>query len=288
MGLGDFLAEDLPAVKKAGSATYQPTPQPMTGPAPTWGDFFTGLNSPQMTLLDQQRQRQQDRYGLALANQGLNSGFLNRGFGNDLAALGLQREQIGLDRKDIAAELSAIAKYRGLANELLGSQMRGFAVDEGEAKQRAGRNRFDLRSNLTARGAFLTPALGRGDQRISEDLWNAVLRINEGRTQAGIGNRREMTGLDLQESRARNRAAGLDIATRRLGIDEDQLRLGLEQGLANLGLGTLADINSIFEALGSTDQQRAALAAQILQGAMSMSGVPFPGTQTYYDSLFGG
>lgn len=233
--------------------------------------FLDTLYGPQNLLLEDAYKRKEDSIGYLLANDKMQRGFMQSQYDNDLAALGIKRAGIGLDKADNAAELKNIGINRDIAGKLLANALFGFDIDEREARQGADRDTRGLKSDLTARGAFLTGSLGTGLTDIGNVLTNSLERTDLGRSDARLGNKREMAGYDLAETRANNRAAGLDLAMQQTGLDEKNLGLMLDKGLAALGLDTYLTKDQILDAQGGIDQQKAALAASILQQAIAMA-----------------
>lgn len=182
----------------------------------------------------------------------------------------LARRKLELERGLANGQLGNIEKLRALAGEQLANQKADFEQQRVKAKDSAGRNQWDLRSQLTSRGAFSTIANERGTGRINRDLAYSLSAIDNATNAADIAYRQGQVGYDNQALQLRNRLAGI-------GLDAEGVANALESGLEQIGLGGLMSINQLLDAMNGTHSQRAALAGQVVQQAAALAGLP-PGT----------
>lgn len=271
-------------------STYTLPPLTPTNPVGPGQVTAYGGGSPGMGLVDPVAyQNWQNAQNMGLSQLGINTAltqnsqqYLQDKTALDRQALGLGRAQIGLDRNDIDAQLANIGINRQIAAKMLANQLKDFGISRTESHQGAERNRFGLKSDLTARGAFISPALGRGLGRIQEDLTNQLGHIATGETGARLGYKREMAGYDLATANAKNRARGLDIMSQKYGLDEKGLTLALNNGIKQLGLQGVMDATQIMAGLGSGNTQFAGVLNSMLQlmGLPPLNMGPQAGTGT--------
>lgn len=273
-------------------------PNPLTG-ARSLLDAYYG---PQSSLLDQTLARQQSQLGLVGVNADYDRSALNRDAALDRRGLDLQRSNVGLDRESLGVDANLtrgqmanldklraiLGKQFGLNREQLDVQLADLGIDEAKLKDMAGRQKFDLRSALTARGAFNTVANKRGTGRIDRDLTYGLGQIGNARRQADINYRGADLGLqekgigyDNQGLSLNARLSNIGIDNRRLdnaltkiGLDEEALGNALTDGLRNIGLAEFTDINNLLDMIGSTNVQQAELARTILEQVIGYADLP--------------
>lgn len=262
-------------------------------------DAFYG---PQQTLLDQTLARQQSQLGQVGVNADYQSGLLRRdtdlaqrGLDVDRKAVGLDREALGIDAKLTSGQLAnldrltaILGKQYGLQGEALKNQLAQLGIDEAKLRDMAKRQTFDLRSNLTARGAFSTIANERGTGRINRDLMYGLGGINNQRTAADIAHRGNVLGLDEKGIGYDNQRLGLNARLANIGVDTGRLGLALERiglseeglansltdGLAAIGLDAQTSLGNLLDAIGGTNVQQAELARTILESVIGYAGLP--------------
>ena len=273
------------------------------------GDPLAGARSlldsyygPQQSLLGDTLARQREQFGLIGVNADADRTSARRDYDLDLQRLGVARSDIGLDREALGVDANLtkgnlanldklkgiLAKQFGLSRENLDVQLADLGIDEAKLKDMAGRQKFDLRSNLTARGAFNTVANDRGTGRIDRDLVYGLGQIGNARKKADIGFRGEQLGLqekgigyDNQGLSLNARLANigidnarLDNALTKIGLDEQGLGNALEDGLRAIGLSEYTNLNGLLDAIGGTNVQQAELARTILEQLVGISGLP--------------
>ena len=250
--------------------------------------LVTSLYGPQQTLLDQQLSRQYDQLGMVGMDADYKTDALHRDNALANQALGIDRRELGVDADLTNTQLANLGRLReilgkqyGLQGEQLANQLAGFKINEDKARDMAKRHTFDLRSALTARGAFNTVANDRGTGRINRDLDYALRDINVGRKGADISYRGNILGLDEKGIGYDNQAAGLNaqlkkigLDVERLGISEQQLANNLADGLHQIGLDSMISVNGLLDAIGGTNAQQSQLAATILQEVMGYANLP--------------
>lgn len=286
------------AVNYANGVPINSTSNPLAGVQSIMDTFY----GPQQTLLGQQLARQYDQLGMVGADVDYRTGAIKRD--TDLArqGIGLQREGLGLDRRALGIDAGLaqgqranldklrgiLSKQYGLEGEELDNVLGQLGIDEAKLKDMAKRQTFDLRSGLTARGAFNTVANERGTGRIDRDLLYGLGGINNQRDAASIANRRALLGLDEkgigydnQELGLNARLAGIGVdmdriglSERKLGLDEQGLANSLEDGLRQIGLDGFMSVNGLLDAIGGTNTQQAQLATTILQQIIGYSDLP--------------
>ncbi len=237
-------------------------------------DTFYG---PSTALAQNQLARQLSGLGTVPVNADYNAGLLNRdtdlaraGIALDKKGVGLDRERLGVDTSLTSGQLAnldrlrgILAKQYGLEGENFDVQLANLGIDEAKLKDMASRQIFDLRSNLTARGAFNTVANERGTGRINTDLNFGLDQLSNQRKLTDIAHRGNVLGLDEKgigydnqglSLRARLANNGidsrqLDLTLERLGLSEQQVENNLRDGLANIGFESEAQINGFLDSI---------------------------------------
>ncbi len=286
--------------------------QQAVGPQPSASSLnpFTGARSlletnagPQTELIGNMLARQLSGMGEVPVRADYNAGLLTRdtdlarrGFGLDRANVGLDRASLGVDTNLTKGQLANLDRLRGilgkqygLEGEALTNQLAQLGIDEAKLKDMAKRQTFDLRSNLTARGAFNTVANDRGTGRINRDLIYGLGGINNQRTAADIQHRGNVLGLDekgigydnqglnLRARLANNGidSSRLDNTLARIGLSEEQVTNQLTDGLANIGFEGEAAVNGFLDSIqgilvGVDADQRTG----ILNSLVQLTGIP--------------
>jgi hypothetical protein len=299
-GAGQYPAPIGPSATMPGSIAQYPNAifNPQGGTGYGYNSPLTGLGGltslaqsmygPQQQILADQLARQQDQLGLIGLDVDYKTDALHRDTALSKQLLGLDRQSLGLERGLVGGQLGnlsrlrdILAQRRGIAGEVKGNTLGGLKIDETVARDMAGRKTFDLRSDLTARGAFNTVANDRGTGRIQRDLNYELGKIGLARDAADITYRNTLLGLneqgisyDNQELGLRNKLANIGLDSQRLGIQEQQLENALADGLHNIGMGGMVSINGLLDAIGGTNTQQAALATEILNAVIGYSSLP--------------
>lgn len=248
--------------------------QQAVGGIPDVTSMLSTYYGPQNVLAQQQLARQQAQLGMVPEDVSYRTGAIQRD--TDLArrGLGLDRQALGVDASLTKAQQANLARLKailgqqyGLEGEQLTNQLAQLGIDEAKLKDMAKRQTFDLRSGLTARGAFNTVANTRGTGRINRDLIYGLGGIANQRTAADIAHRGNVLGLDEKGIGLENQGAqlaarlannGIDLA--RIGLSEEGLTNSLNDGLRQIGLDGVTSLNGILDAIGGTNAQQAQLA----------------------------
>lgn len=288
MGQYDYPIGPLPASQGGGMANaayYQNfRPNPLAS-AQSLANTFYG---PQQQILADQLARQQSQLGMVGVDAQYRTGALNRDNALAQRSLGLDRQALGVDRSQTQGQLANLDKLKGILKQQYGLNDRGLAntlkqlgIDKAGMIDQADRKIFDLRSDLTARGAYNTVANERGTGRVARDLMYGLGGIGTQTEAARLSAQGNRLGLDEKGIGLENQAAGLQaklagigIDTARLGISGEQLANSLEDGLYQIGLGSQVSINGLLDAIGGTNAQQAQLASTILQQVAGYASLP--------------
>lgn len=284
---GSSSGSSTPLVPATPGAAYDPTkPGPVVGPASdpaaqTYASQQAAIEAmaqtmygPQTELLNQQYQRQQEQlYGI-----GIDADYKRDALTRDTALarqlLGLDKQGIGVDRKLTNTQLANLEKLRAILGQQYGLASEGHNLTDEQLRDMAGRKIWDLRSDLTQRGAFNTVANERGTGRINRDL-------DYGLRQSSIDYRNQVLGLnekgisyDNQKAALGAKLSNLGLDEQRLGIKGEQLNNALADGMHNIGMSEFTTVNGILDMMNSTNQQQAELGQQIFQAIIQYSGLP--------------
>ena len=243
-----------------------------------------GMYGPQQQILQDQLARQRSQLGMIGVEADYQSANAQRDYSLALQGLGLDRQALGVESGLNKTQLANLGKLRGiltkqygLQGEVLANQMAGFAISEKDMKDQAGRKQWDLRSDLTQRGAFNTVANERGTGRINRDLATGLAGLNVDRTGASLSYRNNVLGLDEkgigydnQQAGLQARLSGIGIDFSRLGLSEQQLANSLQDGLHQIGLNGQLSLNSLLDAIGGTNVQQSQVASTMVQYLLSL------------------
>lgn len=231
----------------------------------------TGWYGPQLTQNDIQAHRLAGQLGYGDAQYGMDVGNLNQNAALDRARLGLQQNNIGVDRDAIGRQLGVSDQLQALANQLFG--LNGDTLD---ANVRTAGRGFDnaQRSAVSSRVANG----GVGSVGMRQDLTEIGAQRGDTfgqflRDRAGLGVQQQQSDINFKEDKAKlnDRLKALDNEAGKLGIDRKQLETNLQQGLAKLGVDHLFSTNDLIDAMQSNDIDRQALAQSIFREALGMS-----------------
>lgn len=222
-------------------------------------DTANAYYGPQSVMTDQAQELNANRLGLLNFDQEYQTMAMKR----DSA---LARRKLELERGLVNGQLGNVEKLKALAAEQLANQKADFANSRAKTRDTAKRQQWDLRSDLTQRGAFNTVANQRGTGRIARDELYNLQSLNVQEQGAEIGYRQGMVGYDNQTLGLQNQLSGI-------GLNGEKLAYDLENALHNSGIGYFGNFYSLLEASQSLNAQEAAIAGQVLQMVGGMAGM---------------
>lgn len=253
----------------------------MFAPQPTQISPLAGLQSmmdtfygPQQLLLDDQKARLENQYGYVGLDADYRRGALSRD--TDLARRGLANDKnlTGGQLQNLGRLKEILKKQYGLNDRTLQNALGKFGIDEAQMRDQAERQTFDLRSNLTPRGAFNTVANERGTGRIQRDLFYGIGGLNSQRESARLSHEGNRYGLDEKGIGYDNQTLSLQNTLTGLGLQGEKITNALTDGLRQIGLDSMFSLGTLVEAISGVDQQKAQMAYTIYQEAAKLSGLP--------------
>lgn len=179
----------------------------------------------------------------------------------------LAMQGLGLDSRSLGVDKNLTQKQIELQREQYANQLVQLGIDEATAKDMASRKTFDLRSDLTQRGALITVANERGTGRINRDLGYQLSGIATQRKQADISNRGTLASLNSQLTKI-----GLNLEG--IGLSKQKLNNALTDGLYNIGLNAKDTIDKINSAIRSGQADQVQLGFQMLMSGLQYAGLP--------------
>lgn len=243
---------------------------PLAG-AQSLADIMYG---PQSQLLADQLARQQDQLAMVGLDTKHQTSVLNRDNALAMQSLGLDRESLGLESGLISGQKGNLAKLRDILGSQRGLVTEQKGLDTDKSKDLASRAQWDLRSDLTQRGAFNTVANERGTGRINRDLDYQLRGIDQTFRNQMLGLDEKSIGYDNQLLSLNNRLAGIGLDAKRLNISEQQLNNALADGIYNAGLSGQTTINGLMDMITGTNAQQAQLATTVLGAVLQYSNLP--------------
>lgn len=274
-GAGQFSSPQGPSAYAPGPISQYPNSiyGPLS-PASMANQLANTMYGPQQQILADQLARQQSQLGMVGMDADYKTNALYRD--NDLAKqlLGLDKQGLGIDQGLTKTQLANLEKLRGILGQQRDLAGDTKTLNTAEAKDIAQRKTFDLRSALTARGAYNTVANERGSGRINRDLLYQLGGINDQYRGTMMGLDEKGIGYDNQQAQLNARLANIGLDYQRLGISEQQLANSLSDGLQQIGLSSQTSINALMDAMSGTNMQSAQLAGTILNEIINLSGLP--------------
>lgn len=212
---------------------------------------------PQFALNQSTRDQLANQIALTQASQASQSGYLNQDYNTGLARIGLQGQQLDVQRGALGRQPQYLQNLHDLAQQL-------FGLNRTSATQQADINTRGLNSASTARGAFTSIGANEGRGDIQNQLANQLQGID-------ISSNEETTRYNESVSSLADQNKMLDLQGQSLGLDRQALKTELERGLDRLGLSTSLSISDLTQKLNSSNIEDQMLAQQIFNAAISSS-----------------
>jgi hypothetical protein len=216
---------------------------------------YASQYAPDMAHLDFQAQLARNQIGMVRGQGRLGAQDLRSQFGLDMQGVGLDRQGIGIGRDAANRRIRNTRQEERIARGL-------FRNSQLQANSDAGQEVRGARSESTASGAMSAPG-------IRNDMANIYGNLVFQRERNQLGFQRDLLGIREERNTQRDTLRNLDLEAQRLGLRSDELRMGLRTGLRNLRLDTTMSVSDLLGSLSSNNQQRAALARQILDQALA-------------------
>lgn len=240
-----------------------------TSPFQRASDAYLAAAQPDLMKLQLQNNTFNRNMGFAYQGQGLQRTQLQDDYNSQLGDVNTRLGQNAIDIAGADRQIPYYDTLMGLADQMLGSQMRDFGVQEDQSRLGARKENAANLSDATSRGAMTAPGTGQQRGFIEEGLTNSLRSIMEGKNQATISNTREKTTLEENKAKARDQKAQLEMEAQNLGQKPEQLRRSLENGLAQLGLHTMMTVDDLMDGLAQNNLQAMAIKnAALQQGGM--------------------
>lgn len=208
-----------------------------------------GLNAgqvqagPQFALNQNTREQLAQQLALGNAQYGQEVGFANQDYQTSLARLGLQGQQLGVQRGALGRQPEYLSTLHGLTNQSL--------------QQSADSSLRHLNSDATARGAYTSIGVNADRSDISAQLANQLGRSD--------------TQYNEQVASLADQNKMLDLQASNLGLDRQQLKTELERGLSRLGLQNQLSIADLTAKINSSNIEDQMIAQQIFNAAIQNS-----------------
>lgn len=273
------------AFNNTGWQTSTPTGTPQQQGMQQALQVATGFNAPGLIQNDINADRLANQLGYGDAQYGLGVDALQQNAALDRMRLGVNAQDINIDRQAIGRQMGVSNQLQALANQLFGIDLQGLAINQrtsdaqmGTANRNIDAAQRKVLSDATARGAVSGPGFVNNRRELEsdrQDTFGQFLRdFEENKLKQGqVGIARQQSDINFGEDRAKlaDRAKILDNQASKLGIDAKQLEANLQQGMARLGVDRLFNMNDLLDAMASNDIDRQAIAMQIFREAMGMS-----------------
>lgn len=269
----------------SGSGWQTPTPiSPQTQAGQQALGIAQGMAGPSLIQNDINASRLANQLGYGDAQYGLGVDALNQNTALDRARLGINANDIGIDRESLMRQIGVNDQLHMLAKQLFGVDAKGLGLTQDAINSRLGtqnrgfdNQRIQAMSQRTARGAVGSVGHNRELTNITadqHDAWDAFWRdtsmTNLDRERLGIRGKESDINFGENKAKIEDRMKMLNNQAAKLGIDAKQLDANLQQGLARLGVDRLFSANDLFDAMLSNDVERQAIAQQIFRDALNM------------------
>lgn len=216
---------------------------------------YQGYYGPQLSALQSER----DNVTARQYAQGLYYGQSQDAAQRQYAAsMGL----LGVDRQGNAIQQQDIGNLLGLYNQQYGLQRSLYDSQNATARAQAERQKFDINSQATSRGAWGSEGqLSR--LNTTDELMRQAIQGNE--AQYGI----QANQTDISKERLSSQQRELQNQASSYGLKADQLKANLDSGLAKMGLDNIMSSMNLMDMLSSNDIQQATLARTIIDSALN-------------------
>lgn len=214
--------------------------------------------APLLASLDRTRSNIRGDIGVAEGTYQDFSSFLRQGNSLDLAELGLQNKQLGIDRNAIGRDI-------------------GFANQHGDIyKAQFGNQSTELANQLRAQGRKIMDEAAAGGSLTAPgtaaSAKEAYQGYSTGLESARLNLRDHMLGIKQQIAGLKDKSKGLDLLASKIGIDKKQLELKLQEGLARLGLDRYTTVRGLFDKLASANDRETEILNNIISQSMNTAG----------------
>lgn len=256
--------------------TYTPPkPTPYTPSPQAYNPGYTAPMPPpnyaaNNATIDSQVARYNSDLGLVGQQYGMQKGYLEQDLANQLAGIGLDRSNIGIQQ-------GALERQGPLINHLQEASQRGNNLTWQDLKDRieharytAWRQRMNFSGDQAAKGAFSSQGT-RGlfdDNAANLNLLEAETARNS--TRLALDDHTKALGFNEQRAKLADDKAILGNMSKRLGLSENELKIRTQQALAQLGLSTTISTTDILRAMEDLQNGRynvlAPVATQVAQG----------------------
>lgn len=293
MGLAGALTSAGPLsapTQRAGGPTTMNGPVPQNSPVQTPQTPYGPIQEAEdvyaldLATLTGQGQGLMGQIQQILAMSGLQSGQLTQSHGfdlqrlaNSMSGLGLDRQALGLDQQDLAAQFGFLDRRQSLADQLLGNTNAGFGLDEESVRADYETQLRQINNRAAAGGAWFSPETRLSREDAQSDMARNLSRVDLAREGAGLGRKGQQIDFDaarqnLMQSQTELGldSKRLDLAAQNLGIDRAELDAGLNSALQQMGIQAGMDAMPYFLQLGQVDAQYGALVQQMLDYALRL------------------
>lgn len=230
-----------------------------------------GQALPEMYQVALGQLQNQGAIGYAYANENLQSGILNQGYGFDQDRLGLAQQGLGIQQQAADRGINNADQYMNLAAQLFGLNNTGINLsqeqfDIGNADYLRG-----ILGDATARGAVQTPGYRSDLSSNAQTVKNQYGQFDNQRGVLGVNYEKEKLSLSEQKQQAIDTKKGLDLKAQELGIDAKELEANLTNGLQKLNIDTMFTVDSLMNAILQGDFEQQIIAGNIINQALGMA-----------------
>lgn len=218
-----------------------------------------------------------DQLGAVLANQTNQSGLINQAGQLDLAKLGIQGEQLGIQRGQLGRAQQRSPLEEALAQRGFGVSQADIDASRQQAQFNAGEQQRGLTSASVARGANVTQGYRDDQSAINKQLGFTMGGLGRQEQRLGIQKEQHALGYGEEQAQLKDASKNLDLVAKGMGIDKQQIENRTQNALNQLGLSTVLSTGDIYGAIIQAQAGQFSPITQLLPMIYGLSGVSVPG-----------
>lgn len=236
-------------------------------------NLFTAAAAPQQQAIYNKLGADQTQIGLLGANQATQAGYLNQQLQNQLAGLGLQSQEQGIQQGALNRQKELVPQQQALTAQGYDITNQGYDAQRAEAQRQAQLSQQNLTGQAAAQGANNTVGFGRGLANISDSLNYSLGNLARSQQQTGLQQAGTNLGNKEQLAALQDAQKHLDILQQTTGLSKADIENRTQQALNQLGLSTALSTMDIYKAMADAQAGLYNPISQVLSFVTQLSGL---------------